>query len=312
MRYKYLFGPVPSRRLGMSLGVDLVPHKVCTLNCVYCEVGVTGRLTLERKEYLPYGEIIPELDSYLATEPELDYVTFSGAGEPLLNSRLGDINRYIKENYPQYQTALITNGTLLYDPEVRREIMNVDVILPSLDAVIEETFRKINRGHGNLKIDEIVEGLIKFSSEYSGRIWLEVFIIPGLNDSAEELEKMKEVLLKIAPDKVQLNSLDRPGTENWIERPEGGAIKKTAEFMRPLPVEIVSKHHTTRKSRMDDSDIEERIKGFISRRPGTVEDFSEALGVPEERITEVVNEMEQKGAVTREMKSRGLFYKLVK
>ena len=132
--YKYLFGPVPSRRLGMSLGIDLVPRKVCSLDCVYCEVGKTTKLTLERKEYILFDNVIKELTHYFENNPDPDYITFSGSGEPTLNSRIGDIIKFVKQNRPEIPIAILTNGTLLFDPEVRDELKIADVVLPSLDA----------------------------------------------------------------------------------------------------------------------------------------------------------------------------------
>ena len=153
----YLFGPVPSRRLGISLGLDLVPHKTCSLNCIYCESGKTTNLTIERKEYIPTAVLISELTTFLKTKPKLDYITFSGAGEPTLHSDIGTIVTFIKKNYPDYQLALITNGTLFYLSKLRREVKPVDLILPSLDAVSEKTFKRINRSHRELAIKKIIK-----------------------------------------------------------------------------------------------------------------------------------------------------------
>ena len=142
---KYLFGPVFSRRLGISLGVDLVPHKVCSLNCIYCEAKATSNLTLQRKEYVSFSKIIAELTEFLKTNPPLDFITFSGAGEPLLNNKISEIIAFLKTNFPQYKLALITNSTLLSDENIRNEIKNIDLLLPSLDAVSSDVFKKINR-----------------------------------------------------------------------------------------------------------------------------------------------------------------------
>jgi len=185
--YKYLFGPVPSRRLGMSLGVDLVPKKVCSLNCVYCEVGRTTTLTIERKEYIKYDKIIEELTNYFNNNPEPDYITFSGYGEPTLNIRIGDIIQFIKQNKPGIPIAILTNGTLLYDKKVRKELMDADVVLPSLDAATEKGFLKINRPPKTLTLEKYIQGLITFRKEYKGKIWLEIFILPNYNDSEKEL-----------------------------------------------------------------------------------------------------------------------------
>ena len=166
--YKYLFGPVPSRRLGMSLGIDLVPKKVCSLNCVYCEVGETTKLTNDRMEYVKYDKIIDELHHFMSSKPNIDYITFSGYGEPTLNSRIGDVLRYVKQNYPDVKSAILTSGTLLSSPQVRREILEADVILPSLDAATQSVFEKINRPTPQLTIDTYIEGLIDFRKEYKG------------------------------------------------------------------------------------------------------------------------------------------------
>ena len=148
--YKYLFGPVPSRRLGMSLGVDLVPKKVCSLNCVYCEVGKTTKLTLDRMEYVKYDKVIAELKQFMSSNPKIDYITFSGSGEPTLNIKIGDVMNFIKKNYPEIKTAVLTNGTLLFDKKLRTELLQADVILPSLDAASQEVFEKIDRPNPSL------------------------------------------------------------------------------------------------------------------------------------------------------------------
>jgi len=152
MKFKHLFGPVPSRRLGISLGIDLVPYKTCTANCVYCECGKTTNLTIERKEYIPTDEILNELDVYLKQAPDLDYITFSGSGEPTLHSKIGEIINFLKKNYPQYKVAVLTNGTLLFHKELRDELKNADIIKPSLDAGSDEIFKKIKRPHENLNL----------------------------------------------------------------------------------------------------------------------------------------------------------------
>ena len=148
--YKYLFGPVPSRRLGMSLGIDLVPKKVCTLNCVYCEVGKTTKLTTNRMEYVKYDKIISELNQFMSNNPKIDYITFSGSGEPTLNSKIGEVLAYVKQNYPDVKTAILTCGALLSSPQLRSELLEADVVLPSLDAATQAVFNKINRPNAKI------------------------------------------------------------------------------------------------------------------------------------------------------------------
>ena len=308
MKYKHLFGPVPSRRLGISLGVDLVPHKVCSLNCVYCEVGRTTNLTIERNEYVPLQDILNELKHYLDQKPELDYITFSGAGEPLLHNGIGKVITFIKENYPQYKLALLTNSTLLYDENVRNEILGIDLLLPSLDAVSEKVFKKINRPNPKLDNNKIIEGLIKFSKDFSGTIWLEVFIVPGLNDTTEELELLKNVIKDIAPDQVQLNTLDRPGTESWIEPVTKNRIEEIAELLKPLPVEIIAKFQSRNKIRSYHKDVEQQIIETIKRRPCTDKDLSEMLGIHINEINKYLSELLHEGSVTTQQQERGTFF----
>lgn len=309
MKYKHLFGPVPSRRLGISLGVDLVPHKVCSLNCVYCEVGRTTNLTIERKEYVHLQDIIDELKDYLDQEPELDYITFSGAGEPLLHNGIGKIITFIKENYPQYKLALLTNSTLLYDENVRQEILGIDLLLPSLDAVSKKVFKKLNRPNSKLDNKKIIEGLIKFSKDFSGKIWLEVFIIPGLNDTVEELNLLKNVIKDIAPDQVQLNTLDRPGTESWIEPVSKNRMEEIAYFLKPLPVEIIAKFQSRNKIRSYHKDVEQQIIETIKRRPCTDKDLSEMLGIHINEINKYLSELLHEGSVTSQQQERGIFFR---
>ncbi|MCD4795821.1 MAG: radical SAM protein [Candidatus Cloacimonetes bacterium] len=309
MKYKHLFGPVPSRRLGISLGVDLVPHKVCSLNCVYCEVGRTTNLTIERKEYVPLQDILDEIKHYLDQEPELDYITFSGAGEPLLHNGIGKVISFIKDNYPRYKLALLTNSTLLYDEKVRTEIMNIDLLLPSLDAVSDKAFKKINRPNPNLDNKKIIEGLIKFSEIFSGKIWLEVFIVRKLNDTESELKLLKKAIEKISPDQVQLNALDRPGTESWIEPVSESRMKEIADYFKPLPVTIIAKFQSRNKIRSYHKNIEEQIIETIKRRPCTDQDLSEMLGIHINEINKYLSELLHEGMITSEQQKRGTFFR---
>ena len=172
MKYKHLFGPVPSRRLGVSLGIDLVPHKTCTLDCVYCECGKTTNRTFERREYAPLDEILEELKNYMNENSEIDYITFSGSGEPTLHSGIGEIINFLKHNYPQYKVAVLTNGTLFYGKKLRDEVKSADLIIPSLDAASCEIFNKINRPYEKLNLDKIINGLIALRKEFSGEIYV--------------------------------------------------------------------------------------------------------------------------------------------
>src|SRR6056297_2181287 len=160
--YKYLFGPVPSRRLGISLGIDLVPKKVCSLDCIYCEVGGTTKHTIERMEYIKYEKVTAELEDYFLNNPDPDYITFSGSGEPTLNSRIGDVIKFVKELKPDVPVAVLTNGTMLYDKNVQRELMETDLLMPSLDAATKTVFERLNRPASKLEFNRYINGLIEF------------------------------------------------------------------------------------------------------------------------------------------------------
>lgn len=206
---KYIYGPVNSRRLGFSLGISLTPYKLCSFDCVYCQLGKTTKRTTERKEYIDIKEIILEFKSWLAANSakinELNYITFSGMGEPTLNTRIGRLILEIK-NLVTVPIAVITNSCFLSDPLLRKELITSDLIVPSLDAVTQEVFEKIDRPDRNINLESIIGGLIDLRKEYSGQIWLEIMLVQGVNDDLTHINKLKEIVLKINPDKVQLNS----------------------------------------------------------------------------------------------------------
>lgn len=309
--YKYLFGPVPSRRLGMSLGIDLVPHKVCTLNCVYCECGRTTNLTLERKEYVPVDEILIELTQFLKENTAPDYITFSGAGEPTLNSGIGKIIRFIKSNFQNIPVAVLTNGTLLSSEQVRKELLPADLVLPSLDAATERTFRKINIPEKTLNIADYIQGIVDFRKEYSGKINLEIFIIPDYNDSTEELDKLKEAILKINPDMVQLNTLDRPGTVKNIRAASNIELQKIVDYWKLDNVIIIASAPSRKKIKSYRKDTESAILETIARRPCTLTDLSQILGKHINEVNKYLDVLESEKKITTIEQQRGLFYTLL-
>ncbi|MBL1211849.1 MAG: radical SAM protein [Ignavibacteriae bacterium] len=308
---KHIFGPVPSRRLGISLGIDLVPHKVCTLNCVYCEVGATTKLTIDRDEYVSYKDVLNEIELKLSDLPKLDYITFSGAGEPTLNSRIGDIINYIKNNYPQYKLALLTNGTLFYDKEVRSDCLKSDLIIPSLDAVTDRTFRLINRPYHSLKNEKIIDGLVKLRSEFKNQIWLEVFIIPGMNDNEEELNLLKKNIMNIQPDKVQLNSLDRPGVEEWVQSVDAVKMEEIKNKLKPLPVEIIFRNKNSKRNTAYQKEKESLIISTIRRRPCSLNDLRSITGLKINEINKYLKPLMNNNTVLTKRINNELFYSAV-
>lgn len=212
----HLFGPVFSRRLGHSLGIDLVPFKTCTYDCIYCECGATTGMSATRQEFFPVREVLDELDHYLVSSPGLDYITFSGDGEPTLSLSIGEVIRYLRVRYPSYRIAVLTNASLLNDPAVRLDLLSADLVLPTFSTGNEDTFRAIHRPISGITAQSVLEGIIQFRKEFSGKIWLEVFIIPGMNTSDREMGDLRRVISMMGPDRVQINTLDRPGTERWV------------------------------------------------------------------------------------------------
>ena len=307
--YKYLFGPVPSRRLGMSLGIDLVYHKVCSLDCVYCECGPTTILTSERKEYVPYDEVTEELKHFINNNPYPEYMTFSGSGEPTLNLRIGDVIGFIKSNYPDIPLALLTNGTLLNRKEVRAEILNADLVIPSLDAASEESFRKINRPEKYLKIGEYIRGLIDFREEYSGKIWLEVLIVPGYNDNLKDIDLLHKAFEKIKPDIIQLNTLDRPGAVTGIRAATRAELQKIADYWKLDNVEIISALKKRKDIRSYRKDTESAILETIYRRPCTADDIANILGSHMSEVNKYLDVLESEGKIEAVREERGVFYR---
>ena len=312
MNYKYLFGPVPSRRLGMSLGVDLVYHKVCSLNCVYCECGKTTDLTLERKEYVPFDKVKLELSNYLNKNPHPNYITFSGSGEPTLNSRIGDVINFIKQDFPNLQICLLTNGTLFYRKDVRLEIRKADLVIPSLDAATNTIYRKINRPNSSLKLWKLIYGLAKFKQEYLGNYWLEIFIVPGINDSVVEVENIKRAVELIKPDRVQINSLDRPGAVSTITTASDQDLNRILDILQLENTEIIKSGFKRKENQTYRKDIENTIVELISRRPCTVEDLQNILGFSRPKIKKYLELLESKNRIIKEKQSRGDFYQIVK
>ncbi|MBN1577003.1 MAG: radical SAM protein [Chitinispirillaceae bacterium] len=296
MNYAHLFGPVRSRRLGRSLGVDMIPFKTCNCNCVYCECGGACAVDSEQREYVPAAELTDELDHFLGGNPEVDYVTFAGSGEPTLNTALGPVIRFVKEHFPSLKTALLTNGTLLRLPEVRDAILTCDLVLPSLDAVSDAVFRRVNRPHPGCDIRRMIDGLRAFSREYKGQLWVEVFIVPGINDTPEELSRIREALREIAPARVQLNSLDRPGACAWVTPATPERMAAIADALKPLPIEIIS-----RKALPDGAalphpvNLDGTILHQLQRRPATVEEIAVMCGATINEITATLDTLAAQG-----------------
>ena len=289
-----IFGPVPSRRLGFSLGVDPVPLKTCTYNCLYCQLGRTDQTVFERKEYVPMDRILGELRDVLAEERRIDYITFSGSGEPTLHAKLGEIIRKIKQ-MTSTPVAVLTNGSLLHLEEVRRDLSEADLVVPSMDAVSEETFRAVSRPYGHLDLEKILEGLKTFCRDYTGQIWLEIMLVHGINDTPEEIERMRAIASEIQPDRIQLNTVVRPPAETSAHP----VPPEDLERIRALfgdQCEVIAKF-TPRDQSAYKEDIAQAVLALVERRPVTVEDMSDSLGLHQNEILKYISVLEKEGRI---------------
>lgn len=277
--YKYVFGPVPSRRLGVSLGIDLVEAKTCNLNCIYCECGGNEKTYNERSDYVDIEVVKEELLKALE-DVRPDYITFSGSGEPTLNKNIGKLIEWVKENTP-HRVAVITNSTTLQMDGVVEELKGADVIMPSLDAVSEESFLQMNRPHPTLKSLDILEGLKKLCREYRGEVYLEVFITVGVNDTQKELVKFGDYLKEIRVDGVQLNTLARPGAVGWIKPATFERLEEIKTYLESQGIEgvdIIKKYKKRSQLKGYSKKNESLILNMLSKRPYTLEELEDVVG----------------------------------
>ena len=274
---KQIFGPVPSRRLGMSLGIDLVPYKTCTYDCIYCELGKTTKKTTIRKEYLSKDLILKQLEEYLPLlEFPPDYITISGSGEPTLNSKTREIIKEIKR-ITTIPVAVITNGSLLPLDQVKEDLLAADIVLPSLDTVNPPIFKHINRPEPSLNINDIIKGMIDFRKEFSGQIWLEILFCRGINDDHAAVERLRDKIEDIKPDMIQLNTVVRPPAENSASPLSEKQLISIKEILGTR-AELISDTIPSEKGTCF-YDKEESIINLIGRRPCTCDDICKALGL---------------------------------
>lgn len=295
----YTYGPVPSRRLGLSLGVDIVPPKICTLDCVYCQLGRTTKSSTTRTDFVDIHAVLAEIEAKLKAGLETDYITLGGSGEPTLNSRLGDLIDGIRRltNVP---VAILTNGTLLYRNDVRAECAKADVVAPSLDAGDAAVFEAVNRPNPDITIEKLVSGLERFRDEFRGQIWLEVFLIAGVNTDDKQIEKIKGLIQRIRPDRVHLNTAVRPPAEPNILAVPREALDRIArrigghcEVIGEAPAGLSGRHETR---------AEADVISVLKRRPCTIQDICAGLGITRQEAVKYVGHLQGMGMVCSEQR----------
>jgi wyosine [tRNA(Phe)-imidazoG37] synthetase (radical SAM superfamily) len=300
-----VFGPVPSRRLGLSLGVDLLWPKSCTLDCRYCECGPTDNLTTQRQVFRDAQDVLREVKERLAElDPAPDYITLAGSGEPTLHEDFGWVIQELKKLGPK--VAVLTNATLLDDPQVRAELAQADLVVPSLDAVSPRAFRRVNRPAPGLDPEKIIQSLVEFKKQYSGKLWLEILLVEGVNDSQEELDALIQAAERIAPDKVQLNTVIRPpadGTCRPVSRERLDAF--AARFS--MPCEVSSPPQ--RKAQVDQGRLGDEIVEMTRRRPLELEDVARAVGIGPKEAEALIAELSQAGRLVEQRFGERIFYR---
>lgn len=282
----------------MSLGVDIVPFKTCSLDCIYCQLSTTTSKSIERKSYVSKEAVLDELREVLDSKTKrVDFITFSGSGEPTLNSDIGEMISQIKA-FTHIPVAVLTNGSLLYRDDVRRDLSGADLVVPSLDAVTESIFEKINRPHKGLTAKQVIAGLSKFTQEFKGRIWLEIMIVKGVNDNSVELKQIADLARNLKLDKIHLNTVARPPAEEF-------ALAVSAEEMQDIVdmfdnrAEIIVDFDRLIEHHQHNEGIEEQVISLLKRRPCTVSDISDSLGVHRNEVIKYVNRLTGKGAIRR-------------
>ena len=302
--YKYLFGPVPSRRFGRSLGIDLTPYKTCSFDCIFCQLGCTTRKTLTRREYVPVREIIKEINHWLKTGGSADYITLSGSGEPTLHSRFGEVLEFIRQK-SSIPALLLTNGTLLYRPEVRAAAAQAGVIKISLSAWDQRSYEHINRPHPQLKFKQLLTGQRALRQQFQGRIWMEVFILQGVNSAPHDVEKIAALARTIGPDQIQLNTAVRPAAEEFAVALPEKRLEKLAQLFDP-PAKVIAQFSAKRTANIQAN--ENTIFAMLQRRPCTAGQIAESLGMHRNEVSKYIGKLIRTDQLRAERQGDNVYY----
>ncbi len=302
--YRHLFGPVPSRRLGRSLGVDLTPFKTCTLDCIFCQLGRTTHQTLDRKEYVPVADVEVELETWIKEGGKADYITLSGSGEPTLHTRFGEVLQFVRER-TAIPTALLSNGTLFWLPEVREAAKLVDIVKVSLSAWDQHSFENVNRPHSDLNFRKIMEGYRSFRADFQGKLWIEVFLVPGVNSLRGDVEKIAVLVDAIGPDEIHLNTAVRPPAEEWaIAMPSMGMEALTGLF-RPT-AKVIAEFPSDKSAEVVANDA--TILAMLKRRPCTAEQIAEVFGMHLNEVSKYLGMLLGTGRIQTQGSGKEVYY----
>lgn len=294
-----LFGPVPSRRLGRSLGVDVIPPKTCSYDCVYCESGRTTHLTTRRADFVQPDHVMLQLESYFQEHPwGAEVITFSSAGEPTLYRPLGTLLRAIKRRFPELPLVVLTNGSLLWQAEVRADLMAADRVVPSLDAVTPEAFIRVNAPHPSLDLGQVLEGIRAFRRDYTGQLHLEVLMVAGYNDDAEHLRRLGKEIEALDVDRVELNTVVRPPAKADVRGLTASELKAIAPFFPQAKLQIVGRYCSPAQSEQD-ACLAARVTELVRRRPCSITEMAASMGLELNELYAAVEELEARQVLER-------------
>ncbi len=305
----HVFGPVPSRRLGRSLGVDLVPYKTCSYDCIYCQLGATTNRTMERGCFVSINDVLQEIATRLAAGPTPNYITLSGSGEPTLQADLGVLIAGIKR-ISTLPVAVLTNGSLLWRPDVQDELLAADLVIPSLDAGDEVMFQRVNRPHRELHLARIIAGLESFRKRFRGELWLEVFLLGGLTAGEDEVGKLVGPLGRIKPDRIQLNTVARPPTQSYARPASSAELSRAAQLLGPRAEVIAARPAAeTRAARALGAD---EIIELLRRRPCTLADLAAGLGAHRLEVAKHIEHLLRAQTIVMRQHGQRMYYQLAR
>lgn len=300
---RLIYGPVPSRRLGFSLGVDIIPYKVCSYNCIYCQLGKTTNKTLRRRSYVNPASVLKGIKTAISENKKIDYITFSGSGEPTLNKDLGTMIQKAKK-ITSIPVAVLTNGSLLWRKSVREDLASADLVVPSLDAVSAGIFKKVNRPATGLNVKKVLDGVKKFTEHFDGEIRLEIMLVKAINDSEKEIKKINEFEKDLKIDKIELNTVIRPPNDPEARPLTKEKLLRIKKLFDPnLKVEIISDFTRHYEEKIFRRDLEQRIVDLLKRRPCRKEEMAVSLGVHLNELLKYLNILLQRKKIKKSKKS---------
>lgn len=303
-KYRYLFGPVPSRRFQRSLGVDLTPRKTCTLDCVFCQLGPTTHKTMTRKEYVPTKAVLAELEAWIEGKGMADYITLSGSGEPTLHSRFGEVLKFIR-SHSSIPAVLLTNGTLLYRPEVQEAASHAHIVKVSLSAWDDASFDWVNRPHSELSFDRVIEGQRAFRARFKGEIWLEVFLVAGMNSLPSDVAKIATLAKEIQPDRVHLNTAVRPPSEEFAMPVPRERLESLCPLFHPK-AEVIAEFEAKQKVEMHAA--QEEIHSMLQRRPCTAQEIAETFSMHPNEVSKYLGKLLREKRIRAQVANSLLYY----